>query len=103
MQLHTHVPIIRASSESAHLATLLLGGAVSDVRLTSWDRLPSLPLVWQGLHLLTTSCPWRPITCQWCRLHLPRSLRVSLNNTCFRSRAAMQWPGFWSVSVSFVV
>ena len=37
--LHTHVPIIRASS--AHLATLLLGGAVSEVRLTSWDRLPS--------------------------------------------------------------
>ena len=37
--LHTHVPSIRASS--AHLATLLLGGAVSEVRLTSWDRLPS--------------------------------------------------------------
>jgi hypothetical protein len=37
--LHTHVPIIRASS--AHLATLLLGGAVSEGRLTSWDRLPS--------------------------------------------------------------
>ena len=41
--LHTHVPIIRASS--AHLATLLLGGhrAVSDseVCLTSWHRLPS--------------------------------------------------------------
>ncbi len=39
--LHTHVLIIRASSD--HLATLLLGGAVSEVRLTSCDRLPSGP------------------------------------------------------------
>lgn len=36
--LHAHDPAIRASS--VHLATLLLGGAVSGVRLTSWDRLP---------------------------------------------------------------
>jgi hypothetical protein len=36
--LHGHVPAIRASS--VHLATLLLGGAVSEVRLTSWDQLP---------------------------------------------------------------
>ena len=37
--LHAQAPAIRASS--VHLATLLLGGAVSEVRLTSWDQLPS--------------------------------------------------------------
>ena len=36
--LHSHAPTIRVSS--ANLATLLLGGAVSGVRFTSWNQLP---------------------------------------------------------------